>query len=1306
MKPYFSFYLFLGVVILLFTSFPMLYASSRLPESELSWSNVKIEGKNLAVFSLYRDMHGVVWLGTNNGLYFFDGYAVHSVASKDFQGSQIHVMVECEGILYLGTNNGLACRDYLSGEISFPYSDLPNEIRTLLLVDHQLWIGSLNGLYVLDLNNGSITDYSATLPHRSVYSLLRDSRGILYAGTYNGLARWNNEKRGFSSLTSHIRNSEQTNLFVNALLESPDGNSIYIGTEGALYVYTPAQDQWRSISELENNIIKSLAKCDDGHILIGTDNGLFDWYLDSFLHFRHDSRHELSLSDNEIWCVMADEKHNIWAGHERGFSISSHSSVIRTIKLSSLTHTGEGNEIHAIYRDSKHNLWLGGTNGALCLSPEGITSWFRHSDERYSLSHNRIRSIGEDSFHHLWLSTDGGLNRFNPQKRGFDVFHMVDERGEHNFNWIYAFEEVGDDYWVGSFIGGLHRVSKSKFRSDGGSIVADFSLNADSSTAQVGSSPLSNNLVNNMLVDRLGNLWILLFRDHLLTRYTPETNTLLQFDILQITGGYPTHISKDGAGRIVCAFKGGVVFFYEGGRYEVVKFPYTNSDEGVLAMGAVERELWVSTESNVWRVDGDSLKATLLPIPQKSYTAIYEDKLMGRVLLGGTDEILEVDYRRIGSATGYKTIKLVLRDEGNDYRVVQEQRGTLQRLSIPYGGSITLVVSALDYSPQSPQRIMYNLTEISAGENDRWVILPQGANTITLSDLKMGNYQVGVKVVGSPMSPLYIPLQVQAPWMLSRLAIALYVLIAVGSLAGIIGYMRRRNLRILREKERESALENVERKLSFLSSIAHDLKTPLSMILAPVSLMKEKVKDPEMKHSLAMVYDNAVRLNNMIHRTLELRHIEEGDEDLLILSTFDVVDFCKAVFEVFRENHAEKKFIFHSSCCKLYIEADAVKLESVMTNLLSNACKYSDVGATVSCAISAQESQVEITVSDDGVGIADVDQSLVFQRMYRAPSTAKLREGTGLGLYLIKKYLERMKGNIFLYSREGEGTSFVVTLPLSEPERPASNSRVGDEESGKAKILIVEDNLQITSFIVDLLKENYTCFTAEHGRSGLSIASSVVPDLILVDEMMPIMNGMEMVRRIKQHPRLSAIPIIMLTAKSDNQTENESIKMGIDIFMSKPFEPAVLLARISHLLKSESEMKEKVRIQTLMAAETKPIEAESVQEKQLAKIAQIIEENICDPDLNVNLLCEKSGIPNKQLYRLIKKYMDIGPLDYIRRVRLQKAALLLSQHRFTISEISYMVGFKTPSYFAKCFQNQYGIKPSQYQSEDENVSLK
>lgn len=197
------------------------------------------------------------------------------------------------------------------------------------------------------------------------------------------------------------------------------------------------------------------------------------------------------------------------------------------------------------------------------------------------------------------------------------------------------------------------------------------------------------------------------------------------------------------------------------------------------------------------------------------------------------------------------------------------------------------------------------------------------------------------------------------------------------------------------------------------------------------------------------------------------------------------MEFCKGVFEVFKENNAQKKFIFHSECPQLLIEADAVKFESVITNLLSNACKYSDDGSTISLGISVNGTEVEITVSDDGVGIAEIDQPLVFQRMFRAPSTSKLHEGTGLGLYLIKKYLELMKGNIALYSKEGQGTSFVVTLPISEKTMPVSSNKETDVDSGKAKILIVEDNSQISGFISEIIRDCLNLYDTDFEKDCL-----------------------------------------------------------------------------------------------------------------------------------------------------------------------------------------------------------------------------
>jgi len=1273
-----------------------------LPESDFAWKNISMSGRTTAVYSFNLDSKGMMWVGTNNGLYFYDGMMTHPMSNEKLIGAKVYAMAEYENLLLLGTNNGLMSFNRDNGNVDTINKGTPKEIRSLLLLDHTLWIGSLYGVYSLDLETGNVSDLSIGLPHKSTYSLLRDSRGIIYAGTFDGMARWDTIKKRFVLIKMNTELQMSHNLFVNCLLESDDGNYLYVGCEGAMYIYIIAGNKWKRISSFDGNNIKSLARVNNEHILVGTDNGVYDVVADDTIrHYRHDSRQDHTLADNEIWCLLTDNDSNVWVGHDRGFSISSHSNTIRTLRLSTLAHTGDGNEIHNILRDSYGCLWLGGTNGILKLPKEGTALWFRHDNSPKSLSHNRVRAIKEDADGEIWLSTDGGLNRFDRVSNTFDVFHVVDHNGGHNTNWVYAMEEDSSSFWIGGFLGGLHQVAKSKFKSNGGIVYSDVAINADGDSAVTDNNRLANNLVNDLVKDDMGNIWILLFRDDILVCYDSGNDAMTRFNIYELCGNYPSMIKKDNRGRIWCAFNGGAIIFKDKMNYEIIRFAEASEDESVIALGPVGNDMWISTQSNIWKIDGETLKAEILPIPQKSYTAVYEDTLTNSVLLGGKDEILEINPLNLIGKSGFESIKLVLINIGNTRITQYGLNKQNEPISIPYGGKFSLIVSSLDYSPETVHRYMYKLAESKVDTIGDWTILPEGINTISFTDLKMGSFEILIKRVGMADAPISVPLRVRAPLLLSWWAILVYILIAAGVICGIVMYLHRRNQRIFQEEERKKSLESVEKKLTFLSNISHDLKTPLSMILGPVSLMKERSRDPETKKTLETIYDNAVRLNNMIHKTIELHHLEDNEDSLLILSTFDVVEFCKGVFETFKENHPQKKFVFHSSCGGLFIEADAVKFESVITNLLSNACKYSEERATISCGISKQDSDVEIVVSDDGVGIEDIDQPLVFQRMFRAPSTAKLREGTGLGLYLIKKYLELMKGNINLYSKKGQGTSFIVTLPVSNKGIAKKSKELSDDNDGKPKILIVEDNAEISSFISNLLGNDYTLLSADNGRSGLAIASSFLPDLVIADEMMPIMTGLEMCKRMKQIPRLASTPIIMLTAKSDNQTENESIKLGIDVFMPKPFEPNVLLGRINYLLKSRDEIKEKVRIQAI--TEAKPIEAESSTEKQLARIAKIVEDNISDPDLNVNFLCEKSGLPQKQLYRMIKKYMGVAPLDYIRRVRLQKAAMLLSQKRFTVSEISYMVGFKTPSYFAKCFQTQFGVKPSLYQSDDETT---
>ena len=1268
-----------------------------LPETGLLWKNVSVADKRMSVYCIFTDSRGIVWLGTNNGLFFYDGVTTHAASNPGADANQIYTIVEKDGRLFLGTDYGLLTFSFQDNSIRHYTEDSPKEIRCMLMSDGQLWLGSIYGMYVIDLDTGKMQDVSEGLPHKSVYSILKDSRGILYAGTYDGLARWEQAEGFFRALDIPVLEENSGNLFVNCLLEMSDRKNISIGTEGNMYLYSPETGSCRTEPRMTGRNIKCLDESDEGHLLVGTDSGIFDLSENTVKQYVHDSRLAQTISNNEIWCIHT-EGSNIFAGHELGFSVASEDNAIRTIKLSAITGSGEGNDIHSIYRDSKGRLWLCGTNGVIKFEDGNAAKWYHPSENARSLSHSHIRIIKEDSVGNIWFGTDGGVNRYNEERDDFDVFHIVDKNGKYSSNWVYAIEEDNDRLIVGSYLGGIHSVPESDFVSGGGVIISEESSNTGSPVFKGHNLNLGNDLIKSIIRDRSGNIWILCFNDSFLTKVSPGGETD-RYDITALAGSQPASLILDGEGDMWCALNGGAVVFRPDGSCQVIRFPNTDSDESVLCAAEAGNGVWISTVSNIWEINSQTLKVRLLPIPQKSYKSIFSDPATGKVYLGGNDEIAEITPQEISGSEGQSAIRMVLANTGNGTTGIADLFPAQEGLNIPYGGSLTAIVSTLDYSPAAPQRYAYKLTDSEEDSDDRWIIMPENFNTISLPEMKMGDYSLLVRPAGTPGPSYSLPLHVQAPWFLSWPAFLLYFLVLIFIICYIIAYMHRKHIRLAQEEDRRKTLENTERKLAFLSGISHDLKTPLSMIIGPVSILREKVTDGEMRKSLDTVYNNAVRLNGLIHRTLELNYLEDAGENSLILSTFDAVDLCRSIFEAFKENNPQKKFIFHTSEQQLPIEADAVKFESVITNIVSNACKYSENDATISCEICRIDKNIHIIVSDDGIGIDEIDQPLVFQRMFRSPASADKREGTGIGLYLAKRYIELMKGKIELYSAKGQGTSFIITLPLSE-NAAASHEHpdISDTCHDKPKILIVEDNRQISEFLYDLLKDDWLCLTAENGRAGLSLATSFIPDLIISDELMPLMTGTEMIRRIRQDPRLADIPIIMLTAKSDNGTENESIKSGADIFMQKPFEPSVLRSRIRHLLEMRDKIHKSARIEAI--TEAKPIEAVSVPEKQLALISKVIEENIFDPDMNVNFLCEKCGMQNKQLYRIIKKYLGVGPLDHIRNVRLQKAAMLLGQKRFTVSEICYMTGFKSPSYFAKCFQEKFGVKPSQYKSDD------
>lgn len=414
----------------------------------LTWHNVDVDGRRSAVFCIYPDSRGIVWVGTSRGLFLYDGSTSRRVGGKALSGSQIYAIVEYADRLYIGTNHGLKVYDCGSGKTEEPVSGHVGEVRCMSRKDSHLFVGGLNGVYCMDLRSGEMKNISSGLPHSSVYSLLIDSRGVIYAGTYAGLARYDAYASRFYKVDSPVFAKSSKSAFVNCMVESKDGRTIYVGTGEGLYTYQPSHERWGSVGGLSGAIVKSIARNASGEILVGTSDGLYYDDAGTLSHYKRDTRNSGSLSGDQIWCVMTDKDDNIWLGTEHGMSIASNSSVCRFIKISSLISLRMGKElsnnyVNSMVADKDGNLWI------LLYDESNIY--------RYNVTGKKIRRIDVrkvsggmpshmclDSRGRLWCAYDGGALVIDRNGGTVDVKfpHTGDDAA------VLTMAPVGTGVWV------------------------------------------------------------------------------------------------------------------------------------------------------------------------------------------------------------------------------------------------------------------------------------------------------------------------------------------------------------------------------------------------------------------------------------------------------------------------------------------------------------------------------------------------------------------------------------------------------------------------------------------------------------------------------------------------------------------------------------------------------------------------------------------------------------------------------------------------------------------------------------------
>lgn len=528
-------------------------------------------------------------------------------------------------------------------------------------------------------------------------------------------------------------------------------------------------------------------------------------------------------------------------------------------------------------------------------------------------------------------------------------------------------------------------------------------------------------------------------------------------------------------------------------------------------------------------------------------------------------------------------------------------------------------------------------------------------------------------------------------------------------LIGIMVYIYRTILMKRRIEE-----EANKAKLQFFTNISHELRTPLTLIADPVNyIIHDDNLNSQQRSMLQIVQRNVLVLTQLVSEILDFRKVQNGKMELR-LSDFNLAESMKQWIMLFSAS-AQKKHITISMNAPdaVMLRADQDKIERICYNLLSNALKYTSEGGEITLTAKEEDGRVMISVADNGCGISSDELPYIFDRFYQAKNAGR---GTGIGLAIVKAFTELHHGEVSATSIEGKGSTFTIHIPVrqkgevtnqptekieqlvepSSAEEVPNQARHIDEliqpyQTDKPEVLIIDDNIDIRTYLRSVLSEKYNVSEAADGKAGLELARKIVPDIVLSDIMMPVMDGLAFCQQLKTDKAISHIPVILLTARSLDEQRAEGYEHGADAYLSKPFSLRLLLSRIDNLIESRKKLNQ---------TWSKGVEddeigniSNEIDKSFLKQLRKIIQENLANSDLSVEQIGDEIGLSRVQLYRKVKALTGYSPVEIVRKARLTRARHLLQTTERTVSEVAYAVGFSTPSYFSKCYKDEFGENP-------------
>ena len=636
-------------------------------------------------------------------------------------------------------------------------------------------------------------------------------------------------------------------------------------------------------------------------------------------------------------------------------------------------------------------------------------------------------------------------------------------------------------------------------------------------------------------------------------------------------------------------------------------------------------------------------------------------------------------------------------------------------------------LSTLTYD--NPEHIVYCYRI----NKEDWVRMPPGVNEITFSHMQPGSYNfcVVAEQNGIPTPERCFEVIIHAPWYRTTFAYLIYILIV---LALFLQYRQRRHRKEqdnLRLQQHIHAEEMADAKLRFFMNISHEIRTPMTLIVAPLQSLIKQDNDPHRRGVYETIRRNAERILGLINQMMDLRKIDKGQMQLHMRDT-NLVSFINDIYTLFAQQAKNKNILFHFDCDQERIMAwiDRGNFDKIIINILSNAFKFTPTGGEIRITLTTNEKEASISIFDNGEKIPEDKLERIFERFYQTPSSANDRNiGTGIGLDLTRSLVELHHGSIEAHNNaDGPGCEFTVTIPLGNehltPEEMVANE-VEEEETTESiieeevqqeeeevatstdlpkvgrrqKIVVVEDDSEIRSYLTEALSEDYDIIDCSNGKEGLAAVLKTMPDLVISDIMMPEMDGTTLCSKIKTNNATNHIPVILLTAKSREEDQLEGLETGADAYIVKPFNMDILRRTIVNLIHSHHTLQLKFGRNDQLEELVEDIKMKSPDEKLLERVMTAINHNLNNAELSVDRIADEVGISRVHLHRKMKELTGQTPHDFIRNIRMKKAASLLSAGDMNVSEVMYACGFSNAASFSTVFKKMYGMSPREYMNE-------